>query len=85
MANANKTPNTNPGIATDQLLTDTDNRELHTTSGNIANTKVKDEAIKPGAKTAKTDSAITSVNPAISGADPIQGHAPGEDDAGLSS
>lgn len=85
MASPNKTPTTNTGSKTDNLPSDVDKRELPTVSGSIADTKVKDQALKPASPLVNADQAISAANPALSGADPQQGHAPCEDDAGLSS
>jgi|GEM_PF-2488879 len=79
------TPTTNPGSKTDKLPNDVDRRDIPTHSGSIADTQVKDQALKPGSSVVNADQAISAANPALSGADPQQGHAPGEDDAGLSS
>lgn len=83
MATSNKTYQTNPGSKTNNLKTDSEHRPIPTESGSIASDKVKAEALKPGDKEA--DSAITSANPAISGADAEYGKTPEEQEPGLSS
>jgi hypothetical protein len=82
---SNKTPNTNPASTTDHLLSDTAKANQTKIKGDIKHDNVQDTSIKPGSDKTSRDCAITDANPAISGADPVNGQVAGEQEPGLSS
>jgi hypothetical protein len=67
MTKTDKTHATSSASQTDKLPNDAQRHALPISHGSIADDKVRTQAIKPGAKEAQRDPAITSANPALSG------------------